>query len=230
MVLPTVATTSSVDGAARPLSVAVSGSAPRSTERRARRSSSRSVTSDSTASAAAAKSAPASSTTGTSSRNTPSRSRSSSSALTPVGPTSQNQRADTLRQRRQHRTVSVGHRNLPWRGKRLDDLPAGLHVAQCVGTPDERPPTRQRGLRLGVEDGVERADREALIGRRVQKLLGRRAEFRGILATALGQHAGNRGTPLLAIRLRSHRLYLRTPTSPVVTPSDDCCPTDRSPG
>ena len=124
-------------------------------------------------------------------------------------PDLENQRADTLRQRRQHRTVSVGHRNLPWRGKRLDDLPAGLHVAQRVGTPDERPPTRQRRLRLGVEDGVERADRKALIGRRVQKLFGRFAEFRGILATAFGQHAGNRGTPLLAIRLRSHGCIYR---------------------
>ncbi len=139
-----------------------------------------------------------------------------------VGPDTQDQGARALGERGQHRTVSVSHRNLPGRRERLGDLPAGLDVAQPVGAADERPPAGQRRLGLGVEDGVQRPDRKAFIGRRVEELLGCLAQFGGILAAALGQHAGNGGAPLLAIRLRSHGRIYRHRLSPVVAVCDLC--------
>ena len=70
-----------------------------------------------------------------------------------------------------------------------------------IAAADERPPTGQRRLGLRVEDGVERADREALIGRRVEKLLGLRAAGRPDRA---GSTFAN--TPATAARQRCCRI------------------------
>jgi hypothetical protein len=81
-----------------------------------------------------------------------------------VGADPQHQRADTLCQRGKHSTVAVADRDLPGRRERLGDLPAGLHVAQRVAASDEGPLTGQRLLGHRVERGVERPDREAVVG------------------------------------------------------------------
>ena len=113
----------------------------------------------------------------------------------------QHQRAGALGQRVQHSPVAV-LRILPARQReRLRHLPSRLHVAHRIATTDKRPAAGQRRFGLAVQDGVQRADRKALVRRRIEELLGFGAQVSGILAAALGKHAGHSRAPLLSIGL-----------------------------
>ena len=165
-----IATTSAMSAAGRLLNGAVSGSAPRSIDSRARCSSSMSVSCGSSASAAATKSA-----ADVEHHRHQVEKHALEQAVQLGGRDAvgrahpQHQRADTFGQRHQHRAVAVGDGLLARRGKRFGDLPSRLDVAQRVAAADERPVARQRRLRRAVQAGVQRPDREALIGRRIQQ-------------------------------------------------------------
>lgn len=108
----------------------------------------------------------------------------------------QHQGADALAQGAQHRGIAVG--DLAGEAgprEHLGDLPAGDDVAAGIAAADERPCARQRRLGQLVQCGVERPDRKALVGGRVQQRLGLGGQIRGIFPAALGQHAGHRGAP-----------------------------------
>ena len=208
--LRAVATTSAMSAALRRLSGAVSGSAPRSIDSRARCSSSMSASCGSTASAAATKSAPA-----VEHHRHQVEKHALEQAVQLAGRDAvgrahpQHQRADTFGQGDQHGAVAVGDRLLARRGKRLGDLPPRLDVAQRVAAADERPSARQRRLRQAVQAGVQRADREALIGRRIQQAFGLRRQVGRIAPGRFRQHAGDSRAPALLRLLQVRFLQAR---------------------
>ena len=89
------------------------------------------------------------------------------------------QRADALGEPGEHRGVDLlrRHPGHPVGRNGLGDLPAGLDVAQRVGATQVGPLARQRRLGQLVERGVKRPDRDSLVGRGFQHLLGLRPEF-----------------------------------------------------
>ena len=129
-----------------------------------------------------------STTTGTRSRNTPSSSRSSSAGGHTPGPPTRSTSALTpsVKATNSAPFTAVGRRGSAG-GKRFGDLPAGLDVAQRVTTPDIGPPPGQRRLRQRVQAGVQRADRETLVGRRIQQPLRLSGQV-GLPPGALRQH------------------------------------------
>ena len=110
------------------------------------------------------------------------------------------QRADALGEPGEHRGVDLlrRHPGHPVGRNGLGDLPAGLDVAQRVGATQIGPLARQRRLGQLVERGVERPDRDSLVGRGFQHLLGLRPEFvyfSAVPLRALGQDPGHRRAP-----------------------------------
>ena len=183
-------------GAGRSLSDAVSGSAPRSIDNVARWSASTSATNSSRASQAAVVGA------GIEDHRRHAQIDAVEHLLQlrrrHTGlPHPDQQRADSLGQPGEHRGIDFlgGNPGYPGGRNRLGDLPPGLDVSQRVATAQVGPLARQRRLRQLVEGGVERADREALVGRAVQQPVGLRPQLVGVPPRALGQHPGHRRAP-----------------------------------
>ena len=177
-----------------PLSGAVNGSAPRSTDSRDRWSSSRSVSRASTRVGGG-------DVVGTrvqhhrhqveehtveqpvqlARRTTVGSPTRSTSALTPsVSATS---------------TAPLASRPRTLGGKGFGHPPSGLDVAQRVTAAHVGPLPGQRRLGQRVDARVQRADRETVVGRRIQQPLRLGGQIRGVAPGALGQHPGYRRAP-----------------------------------
>ncbi len=127
-----------------------------------------------------------------------------------VIPDAQHQRADPVTECTQHDGIAVGDGAGEARSREhLGDFPAGHDVTTGVSPADERPAAGQRRFRQCVERGVERPDREALVGGRVQQRLGFSGQIRRVAPAALGQHSGHRGAPAGAARLHLDRHLYR---------------------
>ena len=112
----------------------------------------------------------------------------------------QHQRVDPLGQGDQNVAIGIGRRGSVG-GKGFGHLPAGLDVAQRVTAPHVGPPPGQRWFRQRVQAGVQRSDRETLVGRRIQQPLRFSGQVRPVAPRALRQHSSDRGAPPIAIGL-----------------------------
>ena len=113
-----------------------------------------------------------------------------------VGADPQHQCAHPLDERVQHQGIAVGRgAGEAGCGVLLGDLPSGQDVAARVRTADEGPLAGQRRLRTFIQRGVERVDREAFVGRRVQKPLRLIRRFGGAAPAAFSEHVGDGGAP-----------------------------------
>jgi hypothetical protein len=119
------------------------------------------------------------------------------------------QRAHPVGEGAEHGGVALGDGGLAGQREHLDDLPAGVHVTQRVGTTGERPLPRQRRFGMSVQRGVERPHREAFVGGRIEQTFGLGGQVRWVAAAALGQHTGHPGPPALAIRFNDARGHSR---------------------
>ncbi len=102
----------------------------------------------------------------------------------------QQQSADSLRQRLEDSGITLSRgAGEAGRGKVANHLPAGQDVPPAIGTTHEGPVPGQRSLRQGIESGVQRVDRKALVGRRVQQSLRLSRHVDRIAVFTLGEHA-----------------------------------------